>query len=123
MITRTYSITDCAGNSITVQQEINVFDETAPEVCEAENREIECEGIAANEDMAAAWNDEQIAALEACSSDNCNGVITVTSDYDFANYEEACGETGSILVTFTICLLYTSPSPRDKRQSRMPSSA
>ena len=25
--------------------------------------------------------------------------------------------------TFRICLLYTSPSPRDKRQSRMPSSA
>ena len=24
---------------------------------------------------------------------------------------------------FTTCLLYTSPSPRDKRQSRMPSSA
>ena len=26
-------------------------------------------------------------------------------------------------VKFIICLLYTSPSPRDKRQSRMPSSA
>ena len=25
--------------------------------------------------------------------------------------------------TFKFCLLYTSPSPRDKRQSRMPSSA
>ena len=25
--------------------------------------------------------------------------------------------------TIGICLLYTSPSPRDKRQSRMPSSA
>ena len=25
--------------------------------------------------------------------------------------------------TYNICLLYTSPSPRDKRQSRMPSSA
>ena len=24
---------------------------------------------------------------------------------------------------FDVCLLYTSPSPRDKRQSRMPSSA
>ena len=24
---------------------------------------------------------------------------------------------------FLLCLLYTSPSPRDKRQSRMPSSA
>ena len=27
------------------------------------------------------------------------------------------------LVLVIICLLYTSPSPRDKRQSRMPSSA
>ena len=27
------------------------------------------------------------------------------------------------LLNFSICLLYTSPSPRDKRQSRMPSSA
>ena len=28
-----------------------------------------------------------------------------------------------INVLLCICLLYTSPSPRDKRQSRMPSSA
>ena len=27
------------------------------------------------------------------------------------------------IVMFNRCLLYTSPSPRDKRQSRMPSSA
>ena len=27
------------------------------------------------------------------------------------------------LLQYPICLLYTSPSPRDKRQSRMPSSA
>ena len=27
------------------------------------------------------------------------------------------------LSNYDICLLYTSPSPRDKRQSRMPSSA
>ena len=26
-------------------------------------------------------------------------------------------------VLYMVCLLYTSPSPRDKRQSRMPSSA
>ena len=26
-------------------------------------------------------------------------------------------------LVFGVCLLYTSPSPRDKRQSRMPSSA
>ena len=29
----------------------------------------------------------------------------------------------NLLSPFKICLLYTSPSPRDKRQSRMPSSA
>ena len=28
-----------------------------------------------------------------------------------------------VLILLSICLLYTSPSPRDKRQSRMPSSA
>ena len=28
-----------------------------------------------------------------------------------------------VTVQETVCLLYTSPSPRDKRQSRMPSSA
>ena len=27
------------------------------------------------------------------------------------------------MIEINICLLYTSPSPRDKRQSRMPSSA
>ena len=34
-------------------------------------------------------------------------------------YDEAVGYT----LYYTTCLLYTSPSPRDKRQSRMPSSA
>ena len=29
----------------------------------------------------------------------------------------------SLSASATVCLLYTSPSPRDKRQSRMPSSA
>ena len=28
-----------------------------------------------------------------------------------------------VLIDYSNCLLYTSPSPRDKRQSRMPSSA
>ena len=42
------------------------------------------------------------------------------------------GESSTLMVdehlaviehTIKVCLLYTSPSPRDKRQSRMPSSA
>ena len=41
----------------------------------------------------------------------------------FSNYYSGaavCAPARSVLMT---CLLYTSPSPRDKRQSRMPSSA
>ena len=36
-----------------------------------------------------------------------------------------CSLLGSLLMglLYCFCLLYTSPSPRDKRQSRMPSSA
>ena len=33
------------------------------------------------------------------------------------------GYAECVRIEFCICLLYTSPSPRDKRQSRMPSSA
>ena len=49
-------------------------------------------------------------------------------------YARATGKPGVVMVTsgpgatnaitgIATCLLYTSPSPRDKRQSRMPSSA
>ena len=46
---------------------------------------------------------------------------------DMSNYVN-CLKTGGLLLLSgfyrdDICLLYTSPSPRDKRQSRMPSSA
>ena len=43
-------------------------------------------------------------ALEKVNSENLTYQIVDVSDYD-------------------TCLLYTSPSPRDKRQARMPSSA
>ena len=33
------------------------------------------------------------------------------------------GESSTDFIGYVGCLLYTSPSPRDKRQSRMPSSA
>ena len=40
-----------------------------------------------------------------------------------ADVEDLLAERGVIVRRETVCLLYTSPSPRDKRQSRMPSSA
>ena len=51
-------------------------------------------------------------------NDNCPDPVSVTYVDDLSGLDQ-CSNTGS----FTSCLLYTSPSPRDKRQSRMPSSA
>ena len=46
--------------------------------------------------------------------------VSTKSEFKFsdANYKEAVNQA-----RLGYCLLYTSPSPRDKRQSRMPSSA
>ena len=40
-----------------------------------------------------------------------------------ARYDDTAKASGARIVLSCGCLLYTSPSPRDKRQSRMPSSA
>ena len=39
------------------------------------------------------------------------------------NKETKVFTRGEVILSAGACLLYTSPSPRDKRQSRMPSSA
>ena len=40
-----------------------------------------------------------------------------------SGYARSSGKPGVVMVTSGPCLLYTSPSPRDQRGSRMPSSA
>ena len=61
-----------------------------------------------------------------------NGVSAVLTaagvDADGARVKALVASLGSVdigeaMATAIACLLYTSPSPRDKRQSRMPSSA
>ena len=54
------------------------------------------------------------------------GRMMTALDRDTAKYRIPAGDyyiSRKIDGEFTCCLLYTSPSPRDKRQSRMPSSA
>ena len=65
------------------------------------------------------WHDLQSLGIissqfpTSCAVQDLNGM----KDKLFANFPEVFRD--SLLP----CLLYTSPSPRDKRQSRMPSSA
>ena len=48
---------------------------------------------------------------------------TFTEVHEILDVLTAGIEAGAIDTDTWVCLLYTSPSPRDKRQSRMPSSA
>ena len=49
--------------------------------------------------------------------------IQLTGNDDNAFEFNKRGGVGTISVTANVCLLYTSPSPRDRQKSRMPSSA
>ena len=51
---------------------------------------------------------------------NQNNLVTVCQEANCPNITECWSKKHA---TFMICLLYTSPSPRDTRSSRMPSSA
>ena len=58
---------------------------------------------------------DDVDGLIAAAEKSMNGIDVVINN-------AGLGGTAN-LVDMTDCLLYTSPSPRDKRQSRMPSSA
>ena len=49
-------------------------------------------------------------------------IESITTGTSLRLFVQASAGTGKSFL-LTTCLLYTSPSPRDKRQSRMPSSA
>ena len=54
-------------------------------------------------------------------------LVAIISYYKTRNTEESSSDGyflgGRSLTAGVICLLYTSPSPRDRQKSRMPSSA
>ena len=66
--------------------------------------------------------DIAILALFAVSLNLLLGTTGLVS-FGHAAYFGIGAYTCAILMKTYACLLYTSPSPRDKRQSRMPSSA
>ena len=68
-------------------------------------------------------------ARQALMATGKGGDITVAAEETFTTWHITVRDTGPGLPAkaqehlFTPCLLYTSPSPRDRQKSRMPSSA
>ena len=64
-----------------------------------------------------------LAKLEAGLKSSGGQLTLVTQNVDDLHERGGAQEVIHMHGILTSCLLYTSPSPRDKRQSRMPSSA
>ena len=99
-VTHRWIATDQCGNATTVTETFNVLPDTEGPAFDAQPSalaDITCEDALPTQEVLTA-------------TDNCS-IATVNASVD-PYTEDLCN-----------CLLYTSPSPRDKRQSRMPSSA
>jgi hypothetical protein len=105
VIERTWTAYDECGNTSTCVQTINIQDTTAPDIstCQATdlNLTLECDGFAGNLAAANQWNLDNITYLNGCALDAC-GIVSISSDYAFANLSDECGETGTMTVTYTI---------------------
>ena len=68
--------------------------------------------------------DKQITASQSAPTDNINlSTNTGASQVAPPGRSDLTDITSPMVGTFYSCLLYTSPSPRDVEESRMPSSA
>eukprot|EP01017_Pseudomicrothorax_dubius_P018783 TRINITY_DN20719_c0_g1_i1.p1 TRINITY_DN20719_c0_g1~~TRINITY_DN20719_c0_g1_i1.p1 ORF type:complete len:142 (+),score=14.74 TRINITY_DN20719_c0_g1_i1:64-489(+) len=61
--------------------------------------------------------------FECSSSDGQSLTIIFTDSHRYSTNLEGFEDPRRIKLLFQSCLLYTSPSPRDRQKSRMPSSA
>ena len=128
-----------ASGTVTVAGDLNVsgdltYDETV-------SRNLNVTGVATVASGIVSTGDFKIGTATTLSQDNIftTGIITASGGVDAigimsAGISQATGiitalnfiGTGNTVLynqATSTCLLYTSPSPRDKRQSRMPSSA
>ena len=61
--------------------------------------------------------------LTSATFSSSRGIQTAVKDFINKGIHDIYNETGEIPLLYASCLLYTSPSPRDVEESRMPSSA
>ena len=78
--------------------------------------------------MSVAWTTDSVPAFISQSIDGSIAVLCLCAPISLAAvhmlaYGRATWHMGKIKRVFLSCLLYTSPNPRDRQKSRMPSSA
>jgi len=102
---RTWNFTDGCGNTSTdFVQTISIYDNSAPDITScnlAANTALNCDATT-NEANADQWNADNIAALQACATDNCDTDLTINSNYNFANLNQECGPCGTLSVTYDV---------------------
>ena len=123
IVTVTFTATDGCNNTSTCTSDINV-NIAQPEItCPVNDLFLQC-GDPDNDVTIENW------LSIATGVDNNLNALTVSSDFNENSIVGDCSI--SSVVTFSVidtcgqlnsCLLYTSPSPRDRTRSRMPSSA
>ena len=69
-------------------------------------------------DIGITWHSDEEGAKDTAREVVSHGVRAEIVQLDLGNLPE-----GALALEKLICLLYTSPSPRDRQKSRMPSSA
>ena len=74
--------------------------------------------------------EEAISLTKHAEKAGADGALVVTPYYNkptqeglYHHYKAINDNTSLPIIIYNICLLYTSPSPRDRTRSRMPSSA
>ena len=68
------------------------------------------------------WTDERVEQLKKLWADGLSA-SQIAAQIGGVTRNAVIGKVHRLKLSGRVCLLYTSPSPRDKRQSRMPSSA
>jgi gliding motility-associated-like protein len=96
----TYTITGKNRDTTTLTATLTLHDSTPPTLTSCTITDLTLKCSTTNiEEIASQWNDDNIAILETCATDNCNvsTTVLVTSDYDFDTITD-----GVLVVEYTI---------------------
>jgi hypothetical protein len=102
-ITVTFIVTDECGNSSTTSATLLINDTTGPDLsaCAPNNLTLACIRTE-NQQLANNWHQSNLSNLQSCASDDCSESFTITSNYNWNNFNYLCGQTGSLTVTYFV---------------------